>query len=203
MKLQHTFGALVCFSSMAYGQIAFDGYPFAKTSLNSDGKETIITPENVGAQIFYTKQQGAKGPLVSVYLLNEDKGVDLLLAKDFDMMAQKCSCYWIDYYGVSNLTAADGKPLPDGLEYRVGFVEQVGREPRQWLSGLFGMALSSDNLPALVNPIVSAASPNTTSDKLDKRPKDTINVGGVNGDAGTIGFSLMLMLTGLMLSLFA
>ena len=120
----------------ATAQITFDGLPFAKTSVagNADG-QTVIS-QSQGAQILYKKEQTSPAPLVSVNLFNLADGSNYQLSKDFDMIAQKCSCYWIDLKTIPK--------VPDGRSYQLVFRATDGTDaPKEWGSGLFAIVSSN------------------------------------------------------------
>lgn len=78
-----------------------------------------------GAQILYTKSTAAltavpPHPLVTVSLVNTETGVEWELMSDFDPIAQKCSCYWVDAKELVE-AAGDGDELVTSNKYRLRF----------------------------------------------------------------------------------
>ena len=142
---RHYSALLAAFLGMSAvsGQITWQGFPIAASSLNKGGgKVTTLAVDGnpSGAQFPYTKDMSKKSiaPLVEVHLINvENKNFDLRLAMNFDMMSQECSCYWINATEIAN--KSNGTAVASSNSYQIVFRE-TAKEPREWASGLFGIS---------------------------------------------------------------
>jgi hypothetical protein len=107
------------------------GNNFAETTETPFGGITILYDDKIpnGAQLKY-KKLAEEGPLVDVVLVNDKFKVDMKLMGSFSMIAQKCSCWWVD-------AAKDfkGKGLKSSKYYQLEFrsADFTSR------SGYFGM----------------------------------------------------------------
>jgi hypothetical protein len=136
-------------------QITWIGSPFATTSIGTSS-QSIITG-SVGAQIKYSKDDGATMPLVSVLLVNLEDGSSRTLAKDFDALSQKCSCYYVDIKTLPK--------VPDGLSYQLVFQASDGTAaPKEWPSGLIGIV--ANNRTSIAN--LTAPMTDEVQDRIEK-----------------------------------
>ncbi|KAI3630241.1 hypothetical protein MIR68_011676 [Amoeboaphelidium protococcarum] len=129
-------------AELSNGKIAWTNDP-AKTSLTkSDDPLTTIYAlpsggQPKGAQILYQQltRNPKDQPLVTVYLVNSFYGINIAMQRGFDMVSQKCSCYWVDAQMLIN------HKLPSSSQYRVVFQSSNGEVNLQ--SGVFAMSWST------------------------------------------------------------
>lgn len=114
--------------------ITWSGNPSAKTSI-SYGSElvTLYQKGESSAQFLYSKNTNSSVSLVDVYLINEKENVSRVIQQKFNMIAQTCSCYWLN--ATEQLT---GK-IPSSRNYRIMFKN----EEYEIKSGLFGLSWGS------------------------------------------------------------
>ena len=176
-------------------QITWLGNPFAKSTVNPVG-ETILQPSNSGAQFPYSKNS-ASGPLVSVKLTNTETGFSETLQTDFDMIAQKCSCYWID---MKDLVSLFGNKIKTSRFYRLKF----DSPSYQALSGYFAIATSDDtDIGTYANPTSSTptvpGSTTTTQSTTQPTTKGTIGQRSSADKKSVHGIVALLVIPALLL----
>jgi hypothetical protein len=177
MKRAVVWGVLIGFTLASDTIVEWKGFPLAATDPGSiDGPQTVIRPTGkvTGAQLPYTipADKTSLAPLVSVRLRNlDDPNMDIELAQEFDMVNQKCACF---YVGFKEVTEAHN--VPDGLSYQLVFKERTDNEPREWGSGLFGITRGKS---------ISGMTPPNTAKAQELRVQRDANMASKILDVGT------------------
>lgn len=150
-------GSIVCSSPINWDMV---GNGFAKSTISKGDEKTTLSSSNSGAQFSYTKTGNATG-LYTVYLVSNNQKWDLQTG--FDVIAQKCSCYFLDIS-----TSFKSHPDIGPGDYSIMFES----ETEQIISGLFELKLpkgsgkdtsASFNRSSSVSTTTTISSASTTS----------------------------------------